>query len=151
MIGRREADQKIKKLCLATEPATIFVTSPGYPLSGCSPAEPDSVSPDGCNIASANLAAKLENNYFSYRKEQVGNSSRVTRLSGLPSLGAARPQGTPALVSRNPGQEYSEKSPIQPIRCSPVARHSRQKPGAIRGGTVPVCTRRRAPTQHPAS
>lgn len=142
MIGRQEVDPK--KSSVLRQSRRPF-SSPSFP------AEPNSVSPDDCNISSAKLAARLEKTTIPVtNRSQVGNLPRVTRLSGLPSQGAECPQGSPALVSRNPGQEYSEKSPIQPIRCSPLARHPRQKPGVIRGGTVPVCTQRRTPT-HPAS
>lgn len=72
MVGRREAsaDRKTKKALSYDRAGEPFSSpSPGYPSSGCSPAEPDSVSPDGCNIAAATSAAKLKNKNSSYRKE----------------------------------------------------------------------------------
>ena len=63
MIGRYEVDPK-KSSVLRQSRRPFSSPSPGYPSSGCSPAEPDSVSPDGCNISSAKLAARLEKQLF---------------------------------------------------------------------------------------
>jgi hypothetical protein len=53
---------------------------PGYPLSGCSPAEPDSVSPGRINVAKMVLADKPDEN------------KRITTwiMSGVPNRGRKR-------------------------------------------------------------
>jgi hypothetical protein len=70
MIGRREVDPKIKKLCLATEPATILVTLAWLSLVGLLPSRARLRFTRSLKYSVRQVRGETrKNNYSSYQQE----------------------------------------------------------------------------------